>query len=192
MGIINNKRTRTFGFLTVIKRDWTRPSKVYWLCKCRCNNLVSVRSDNLGKGTLSCGCYNKEILLKIKESNESSTFKSNQHRLIYYTYVKPLQDYIKNRDGNKCVLCGNPFDLHIHHILRKSRYPQYLVEPNNLVTLCGSCHLYEAHDGNTNKLNLDTAKELLDIVFTNSQLYQIPEILVTLVKQKANSFLHSN
>ena len=190
---MKSKRNKLFGYLMVIKRDWSRKSShVYWLCKCKCNALVSVRSDHLGKDILSCGCYNKEMLLKNRENVSSVTFKSNRHRILYYAYTKPINDYIKKRDKNKCVLCNTTSELHVHHILRKSKYPQYLVEPFNLVTLCTSCHLYTAHAGNTNKLDLDVASDLLTIVFKNSQYLAIPSSVINKIKQKLALFPSRN
>lgn len=48
---------RQFGDLTVIERDWSRKGKVYYICKCRCGNYTSSRSDGLLNGVVnSCGC----------------------------------------------------------------------------------------------------------------------------------------
>ena len=186
-------RNTTFGFLTVLKRDWSRKvkNKSYYICRCRCNNLVSVRSDHLGKGTLSCGCYARELALKAREGSINQVFKTLHHRRLYYQYIKPLYDHIKKRDGYSCVLCGKTTDLHIHHILKKSKYPEYIVEPNNLIVLCSDCHILDAHNGNTNKINLKVSAELLNVVFQNSKEYFIPEYLILSVKEKVREFLAS-
>ena len=49
---------QTFGRLTALERDVSRTEKnTYWLCKCQCERVVSVRLDHLRSGaTLSCGC----------------------------------------------------------------------------------------------------------------------------------------
>lgn len=54
-----------FGKLTVLSRDMTRPTgqnkPAYWLCKCSCGEICSVRSDHLRGGTTtSCGCINSK------------------------------------------------------------------------------------------------------------------------------------
>lgn len=51
-----------FGKLTVIKRDETRAdNRRYYICKCDCGNVVSVKCSHLTSGrTKSCGCYLKE------------------------------------------------------------------------------------------------------------------------------------
>ena len=190
----NIKRNATFGFLTIIRRDWSRvvKNKSFYICRCRCNNMVSVRSDHRGKSTVSCGCYAKELALKAKEGNINQVFKTIKHSLLYYQYIRPIHDHIKKRDGYSCVLCGKTTDLHIHHILKKSRYPDYIIEPNNLVVLCQECHILDAHDGNTNKINLKVSAELLSIVFQNSNDYIIPEELIYSVKEKVKDFITSN
>lgn len=36
---------------------------IYWLCKCDCGNEVEINGNNIKSGrTISCGCYNKEII----------------------------------------------------------------------------------------------------------------------------------
>ena len=60
---------KTFGRLTVAKRDFSRTDCVYWLCQRNCGNseLVSVSTHSLNAGyTISCGCYRRE---KAKETN---------------------------------------------------------------------------------------------------------------------------
>ena len=59
-----------FGYLHAFKRDLTKPTGsgcfAYWICKCRCGNLVSVRGDHLRDGTTqSCGCLSKEVRSKL-------------------------------------------------------------------------------------------------------------------------------
>jgi hypothetical protein len=58
-----------------------------------------------------------------------------------YNYPKDWNDIkrrIKHRDGYKCRLCGSSSDLHVHHIVPISRYPDH--SDSNLITLCFSCH----------------------------------------------------
>ena len=57
-----NLEGKSFGLLTVLKRDETktyinRRYRAVWLCKCQCGNTASVRSHALRTGrTKSCGC----------------------------------------------------------------------------------------------------------------------------------------
>ena len=46
-----------FGKLTVIKRDFSRKKRAYWICQCECGNTTTVASCDLRSGhTQSCGC----------------------------------------------------------------------------------------------------------------------------------------
>jgi hypothetical protein len=53
---------KRFGKLTVISFDREKTKrKAYWICKCECGNIKSVRSDSLQENkVLSCGCIKKE------------------------------------------------------------------------------------------------------------------------------------
>ena len=60
---------RRFGRLIVLYRDMTGHSNdrhTYWVCKCDCGRLKTVRSDDLRSGlVVSCGCYHAEVSSKI-------------------------------------------------------------------------------------------------------------------------------
>ena len=47
---------------------------------------------------------------------------------------------VKNRDGNACRRCGFESNLHVHHIKPFKKYPEFAVELDNGLTLCGNCH----------------------------------------------------
>jgi hypothetical protein len=52
---------KRFGKLYVIGIDDKKSRKTYWVCKCDCGNVKSVRSDALIEGkTVSCGCRKRE------------------------------------------------------------------------------------------------------------------------------------
>lgn len=62
MGANNNFINRVgekFGQLTVVSRDMTKTSggRVYWICKCSCGTIKSIRADAFVSGNVvSCGC----------------------------------------------------------------------------------------------------------------------------------------
>ena len=67
---IKNLKGQRFGFLTVLKLDEQKssPKRKYWICKCDCGNIKSIRSDalkNKTKPTISCGCYLKKDYKKL-------------------------------------------------------------------------------------------------------------------------------
>ena len=179
--MLKSKRGKVFGLLTVLRRDRKR-KRTYWICQCECGVVKSIRSDHIGTSTFSCGCYNEELIRKATEHAGSTTFKTSRHRLLFYKVVKPLYSQVKARDNNCCVLCGKRTGLHVHHILRKSKYPQLMFEPCNLITLCSSCHFYDAHAGNTNTVDLDLANDLLTIAFRNYIGHPINDTLINNIR----------
>ena len=65
MGKFIDLTGQKFGRLTVIKRVENKGKETCWLCKCDCGNEIIVQSNNLKSGnSKSCGCLNKEHLLK--------------------------------------------------------------------------------------------------------------------------------
>lgn len=52
-----------------------------------------------------------------------------------------LREICLDRAGHKCELCDSEFMLDCHHILAKSIYPQYRLEPMNIIVVCRmKCH----------------------------------------------------
>jgi len=45
---------------------------------------------------------------------------------------------VKNRDGWRCFVCRRETNLHVHHIVPRSKGGKH--EMDNLVTLCSGCH----------------------------------------------------
>jgi hypothetical protein len=53
---------KKFGKLTVIRQEYIKHHRVYWLCKCDCGNEYIAKGERLKNGhTKSCGCYKREI-----------------------------------------------------------------------------------------------------------------------------------
>ena len=55
-----------FYRLIVLERDMTKIGKAaYWICKCDCGTIKSIRGDSLRNGKIkSCGCLQKELAHK--------------------------------------------------------------------------------------------------------------------------------
>ena len=66
MGKKEDLTGRRFGRWLVLKEtDERKCGNVMWLCKCDCGTIKTVSSNSLKKGkSLSCGCYNKDIITK--------------------------------------------------------------------------------------------------------------------------------
>ena len=89
-----------------------------------------------------------------------------------------VKAYVRYRDGYKCQVCkGKSGDdmLHVHHIVFRSQGGTD--NPNNLITLCETCHK-AIHDG-TLKVKLRRRKkvDLDDVSFVNSINRKIVEML---------------
>jgi len=60
--------------------------RTYWKCLCDCGNEVIVRRDSLHSGdTVSCGCYQMEIIRNINLLHGKSTTR------MYNNYIKMIQ-----------------------------------------------------------------------------------------------------
>jgi len=64
-----------------------------------------------------------------------------QNRLTQYSENKAHREYIELHPY--CEMCGitNKEVLCVHHILKKSRYPEYRNDKRNWAVLCWKCHL---------------------------------------------------
>jgi 5-methylcytosine-specific restriction endonuclease McrA len=51
---------------------------------------------------------------------------------------------VLKRDGNKCVVCGNPRMIECHHIKAKSLGGKG-IDPSNLAMMCKECHYNKLH-----------------------------------------------
>lgn len=49
---------------------------------------------------------------------------------------------VRDRDGNKCVLCGSTEHVQAHHLMPKKFWKNYRFELNNGVSLCCKCHSF--------------------------------------------------
>jgi len=53
-----------YGKLMVLNDGENIERRKYFLCKCDCGNITTIRSDAISGGTQSCGCITKEIASK--------------------------------------------------------------------------------------------------------------------------------
>jgi hypothetical protein len=45
-----------------------------------------------------------------------------------------------DRDNHKCVVCGDKTYIQVHHLLRRSEWPELALNVDNGITLCHYCH----------------------------------------------------
>lgn len=90
---INDISGKRFGRLTVMELDKSRTTrKSYWICRCDCGNIKSIRADTL-KYIISCGCEKKkqDIINLGIERNHNMT-----HHVLF-----PVWDSMMSRCYNK-------------------------------------------------------------------------------------------
>lgn len=103
-----------FGRLTVLYRDVSRNGNsghTYWMCRCDCGKLKTVRSDELRNELIvSCGCYHAEISSKIGKHINLKHGMSNSRLFKIWSgmksrcYNKNLPAY-KNYGGRGIFVC---------------------------------------------------------------------------------------
>lgn len=52
---------------------------------------------------------------------------------------------VLERDGWACQHCGEIRRLEVHHVKRVADHPELAFDPDNCLTLCGSCHTAETN-----------------------------------------------
>jgi len=126
MKVIDEKG-KTYGCLTVLERDFTRGPGAYWICRCKCGNVKSVKGNSLRKNeNLRCKkCINNKYSFvdncAIGEMNDGSKFCID---LIDYEIVSKynwnlgLRGYAKNKKLGSMhrFLINPPTDMVVDHI----------------------------------------------------------------------------
>ncbi|MDD4624634.1 MAG: hypothetical protein PHX40_04625 [Bacilli bacterium] len=91
-----------FGRLVVKKRvENNQQNQVQWLCQCDCGNEKIITGYNLRSGVKSCGCLQKEMV--IKANKKYNTYNLSGDYGIGYTFKREefyfdLEDYDKIKD----------------------------------------------------------------------------------------------
>lgn len=94
-----------FGELTAIERDFQaqiekKSIKPIWKCECACGNIVSIRSNNLLRGTTkSCGCGRKKASIQQRISEVDEYIKKN--------HIEDIDHSIISLGNNHLVLVDN-------------------------------------------------------------------------------------
>lgn len=91
------------------------------------------------------------------------TYGKNTANFIDNDYIK-FKNKCLERDNNTCILCDSKDYIQVHHLLKRSEYPEYKLLIDNGVTLCYSCHI-NIHNGTLDKCKKQTillkTKELI-------------------------------
>lgn len=113
--------------------DWLKKNKKRSDAKRRANGKTKEwESKNKDKRNE----YNKKYLLKLNLGNINISNRTLQAWSIQVRERLP-----------SCQYCGSIKNLQAHHILSKSKHPEFALFLNNGITLCEPCH-YEEHSIN--------------------------------------------
>ena len=148
-----------FGRLTVLhEAGRNKFGHVLWYCQCDCGIHVTVSGNRLKYYTKSCGCLLKETariqLVAINTRYKLSRgidphSKLQSENATLRDQAKTVMAESKRLDSYTCQLCRqHGGDLHSHHIIPIVDNPSLSCDPNNIITLCTTCHKL-AHDNNT-------------------------------------------
>lgn len=106
---------KKFGRLTVLSIDKIVNKRKYYLCKCECGNIKSIRSDSLTSGkTQSCGCLNKEVS-RGKTFNRKDITGQKFGRLTALYRTEKTDDNYTSYWMCQCE-CGNKVEVRINHL----------------------------------------------------------------------------
>ena len=84
--------------------------------------------------------------MRMESSDYKTRYKALRNSSGGFINRKDVREFIFNRDGNKCYLCGSSSDLQIDHInsvhsCAIGNYPVYkLNTEENLATICAKCN----------------------------------------------------
>lgn len=154
--------SKSFGHLRVIKFDKQIGAHAFFVCKCKCGEVVSRRADGLLSGNPSCGCrtgLTLEARAKRRSDWQKKYFKKynkNRRRHFEWQYrflnakstarrrkkewVLTFEEFFKIASG-PCVYCKAGLSKNVSgtHIDRKNSRLGYTAE--NCVSACGSCNV---------------------------------------------------
>lgn len=101
MAALKDLTGQTFGRLTVTSRDSSK-KMVYWISKCECGEMVSVRASHISDGTTrSCGC------LVLERANDLSGKVFS--RLTAISRAPNAGEGVGSKAKWNCICdCGNP------------------------------------------------------------------------------------
>lgn len=74
------------------------------------------------------------------EAAQDRLFTAVFRRSIDRYCLRRWSEFIRIRDGERCVACHSTKSLSAHHIVRKSFFPQAQLQRGNGITLCDECH----------------------------------------------------
>ena len=96
-----------FDRLKVLEYAYTKNKKKYWKCECICGNISYVCTHSLiSKNSKSCGCLNREAILKYNKSRDYNDVKQKMSENHCDVSGKNNPNYKHGKCGTKEYVCG--------------------------------------------------------------------------------------
>lgn len=148
---------RIFSRWTVIKRAKSRGKNTYWWCQCSCKNqtIKQVARSSLvkgleRKGSVSCGCYRKEALIKARTTHGLSYTQLYNNMLNKFRHNKMALTKLTEQEQKRMILIYQIRDWfnsfgskwHVDHIIPISK--DGLHHPDNLQIIPAEYNLNKA------------------------------------------------
>ena len=120
-------------------------------------NILAYKNGTIGtkKGTSSKNnIIWRDLLYSTKDNIRDLAKKKNETRIEYRVRIgalsslkrqeKIMKDYVRENYGNQSAM-SNEKIVEVHHILKKSDFPEYIATPENLIPLSLAEHREKAH-----------------------------------------------
>lgn len=128
------------GFERLIKKnyevvdDFSKFVVKYVKCPiCDKHMMYATKKASNGVDLYQGGCTGCEYQTTYLQHKENEN-KASAHDVAAWSKA------IMKIEGYKCRICGSEENLEAHHILEKSKYPEYRTTIGNGVCLCRECH----------------------------------------------------
>lgn len=113
--------------------------------KNRLNELSEDLNENLNKTQVAKNVIWEIVNLKVKRFmspivESESVFDKALNYWELSDIPSTTKKTVLQRDNCECQICSKSTNLHIHHIIKRANGGNH--NPNNLITLCDSCHRY--------------------------------------------------
>lgn len=136
------KDTKEYKQKYCSKECWSHRAQIRITCKYCGKEIITTKSRN--KKYCNIECRNNDYKERLKgetspawKGGKTSIVKRRKSSIEY----KKFRDKIFKRDNYRCQACGEKTrTLEVHHIKEQSKYPELMLDPNNVITLCHACH----------------------------------------------------
>ena len=106
---------------------------VYQCRRVGCFNLVEAFGEYCDE------CKEAGFIKPEKAKPFENTRRANEGKYNTYKWRQVAKE-VKERDENRCVICGSEKSLEVHHTIEGELEDEDFFNPDICITLCKSCH----------------------------------------------------